>query len=110
MSTSSRSRTNNLSILKNGSGFLTQEHIDDIVAKATPEPMELRAGEVVLLHNWMLHSSGTNDTDIPRRAFSVCYMHGETQSHRGHNFTRVFGEGAISVADLSKFKYESPIV
>ena len=94
----------------NGSGFLTQEHIDDIVANATPEPMELKAGEVVLLHNWMLHSSGTNDTDIPRRAFSVCYMHGETKSNRGHNFARVFGDGAISVADLSKFKFESPIV
>ena len=33
---------------ENGSGFLTQDHIDDIVAKATPLPMELRAGEVVL--------------------------------------------------------------
>ena len=87
----------------NGSGFLTQEHIDDIVAKAAPVPMELKAGEVVLLHNWMLHSSGTNDTDIPRRAFSVCYMRGETKSHHGHAFTRVFGDGAISVADLSKF-------
>lgn len=84
----------------NGSGFLTQEHIDDIVAKADPEPMELKAGEVVLLHNWMLHSSGTNTTNIPRRAFSVCYMHGETQSRGGHTFRRVFGEGAMRVADL----------
>ncbi len=84
----------------NGSGFLTQEHIDDIVAKATPEPLPLAAGEVVLLHNWLLHSSGTNDTDIPRRAFSVCYMHGETKSHHGHSFTRVFGDGAVRVTDL----------
>ena len=32
-----------------GSGFLSQEHIDEIVANATPEPLELAAGEVVLL-------------------------------------------------------------
>ena len=93
-----------------GSGFLTQEQIDDIVANSTPKPLELKAGEVVLLHNWLLHSSGTNDTDIPRRAFSVCYMHGETKSRHGSTFTRVFGDGAISVADLSKFSFESPIV
>ncbi len=84
-----------------GSGFLAQEQIDDIVAKSTPVPLELKAGEVVLLHNWLLHSSGTNQTDIPRRAFSVCYMHGNTRSHHGATFTRVFGEGALNVAQLS---------
>ena len=65
-------------------------------------PLELDAGEVVLLHNWLLHSSGTNDTDIPRRAFSVCYMHGDTKSHRGGSFRRVFGEGALSLDDLAR--------
>ena len=85
-----------------GSGFLTQEQIDDIVANSTPEPLELKAGEVVLLHNWLLHSSGTNGTDIPRRAFSVCYMHGETKSRHGSTFTRVFGDGAISIANLQQ--------
>ncbi len=83
-----------------GSGFLSQEQIDDIVAKSTPVPLQLKAGEVVLLHNWLLHSSGTNQTRIPRRAFSVCYMHGETQSRHGTTFTRVFGAGALSVAEL----------
>ncbi len=85
-----------------GSGFLNQEQIDDIVANSTPLPLELKAGEVVLLHNWMLHSSGTNQTEIPRRAFSVCYMHGDTKSHRGSTFRRVFGEGALTVEDLAK--------
>jgi len=84
----------------NGSGFLTQAHIDDIVAKATPEPLVLKAGEVVLLHNWLLHSSGTNGTDIPRRAFSVCYMNGKTKSRHGATFTRIFGDGAINAADF----------
>lgn len=85
-----------------GSGFLNQEQIDDIVENSTPIPLELEAGEVVLLHNWMLHSSGTNQTDIPRRAFSVCYMHGDTQSRGGGRFRRVFGEGALSLEDLAK--------
>ena len=35
---------------------------------------ELKPGEVVLLHNWTLHRSDVNKTDIPRRGFSV-YSH-----------------------------------
>ena len=37
------------------------------------------AGECALLHNWLLHSSDVNHTDIPRRAFSVCYMDAQTR-------------------------------
>ncbi|MBI1930477.1 phytanoyl-CoA dioxygenase family protein [Candidatus Poribacteria bacterium] len=84
-----------------GSGFLAQEQIDEIVAKSKPVPLELAAGEVVLLHNWLLHSSGTNHTDIPRRAFSICYMPAATKSLQGHTFSLIFGEGALSVKQLS---------
>lgn len=51
----------------------------------TPENvvyLELAPGESVLLHNWMLHASEINTTEIPRRAFSVCYMDGRTRSTR----------------------------
>lgn len=85
---------------EHGSGFLTEEHIENIVSKYDPINLELEAGESVVLHNWMLHSSGTNSTDIPRRAFSVCYMDAATQSSRGHTFSRVFGEGAMCQADV----------
>ncbi|MGA1197407.1 MAG: phytanoyl-CoA dioxygenase family protein [Candidatus Latescibacterota bacterium] len=85
---------------EHGSGFLTEEHIDQIVSKHEPFNLELKAGDSVVLHNWTLHSSGINQTDIPRRAFSVCYMDGATQSTRREQFSLVFGEGALTVDDL----------
>lgn len=44
------------------------------------EPLEMEAGELVLLHNWVLHSSGVNSTGSPRRAFSACLMDGAIRS------------------------------
>jgi hypothetical protein len=61
------------------SGFLTEEQIEEVEKDAVIVPLTLEAGEVVLLHNWLLHSSNVNKTGIPRRAFSVCYMDGETR-------------------------------
>ena len=80
-----------------GSGFLTEAHIEEIVSQADPLPLELAAGEVVLLHNWTLHSSGINQTQTPRRAFSICYMHGDTKTQSGGVYPRIFGEGALTV-------------
>ena len=79
-----------------GSGFLSGDQIEDIAEKSDHALLELGLGEVVLLHNWLLHSSDTNHTDIPRRAFSVCYMEAATNSKSGHSFPTVFGEGALS--------------
>ena len=80
--------------------------------------MELALGEVVLLHNWTLHSSGTNQTQTSRRAFSVCYMHGETKirsakgvdyiSVKDGSFPRVFGPSALTVECLGD--YRTPII
>jgi phytanoyl-CoA hydroxylase len=84
-----------------GAGFLTREQIDEIVERYEAFPLELEAGEVVLLHNWMLHSSGTNSSQISRRAFSVCYMNAATKSSRGTTFHRVFGDGALRVEELA---------
>ena len=80
---------------EHGSGFLTEEHIETIVSQYESIDLILEAGDSVLLHNWMLHSSGVNTTNIARRAFSVCYMHGDTRSLRGSTFTRVFGKDAV---------------
>jgi len=33
-----------------------------------------RAGEALLLHNYLWHKSGLNTTAEPRRAFTVCFM------------------------------------
>ena len=80
---------------ESGSGFLTEAHIEKVVSKHVPTNLILKAGESVLLHNWTLHSSGVKQTDIARRAFSVCYMEAATLSANGHVFPVVFGEGAL---------------
>lgn len=80
------------------SGFLTPEQ----AARATRAGsacsagsdnivyLELAAGEAALLHNHLLHASDVNTTDIPRRAFSVCYMRADTQSNSGERYYTVF--------------------
>jgi hypothetical protein len=53
--------------------------------------LEMERGEVVLLHNWTLHHSGVNETDSPRRAFSVCYLEAATrQARTGRPFPLIF--------------------
>lgn len=59
------------------SGFLTPEMAEEYAGQLVP--MELKAGEVTVLHNWVLHRSGRNSTPNPRRAFSVCLMDSETR-------------------------------
>jgi hypothetical protein len=80
---------------ENASGFLSSEQIEERTQHAEHIDLELEAGEVVLLHNWLLHSSGTNHTDVSRRAFSTCYMHAATRSKRGQPFPVIFGENAL---------------
>ena len=75
---------------EHGSGFLSEANIrehcgDDKIVSLTLEP-----GKAVLLHNWLLHRSDVNNTDISRRAFSVCYMDADTQASDGETFTRLF--------------------
>ncbi len=84
-----------------GAGFLNSDQIDQLVAEVEPEYLELKAGEGVLLHNWLLHSSEVNSTEIPRRAFSVCYMDAATVSQRGHQWPIVFGEGSLTRASIA---------
>ncbi|MBI3829582.1 MAG: phytanoyl-CoA dioxygenase family protein [Planctomycetes bacterium] len=63
--------------------------------------LELKAGEVVLLHNWLIHRSDVNKTDVSRRGFSVCYMDGRTrQVKNGGTFPIVFGEGALKPREM----------
>src|SRR4029079_12712125 len=57
--------------------------------------LEARAGEAFLLHNYLLHRSGLNRADHPRRAFSVVYMDAATRRVKdGAGFPIVFGEAA----------------
>lgn len=52
--------------------------------------LDIPTGEVWLLHNWLLHRSGVNETDKPRRAFSVCYMDARTVDRNGHQYTQLW--------------------
>jgi phytanoyl-CoA hydroxylase len=83
-----------------GSGFLTKEQAADYASPNKVEYLEVPEGHSVLMHNHLLHGSDVNRTDIPRRAFSVCYMPASTVASNGEKFTTVFGEGAIKVEDL----------
>jgi hypothetical protein len=77
------------------SGFLTEGQMRESRLDEQAVPLEVPAGEAVLLHNWLLHSSSVNHSDTTRRAFSVCYMDSRTVSERGH-FNVVFGDGALT--------------
>ena len=79
------------------SGFLTDEQSAAVVEEVSPMHLELDAGEAVLLHNWLLHSSDTNHTKIARRAFSVCYMDANTVCSNGGEYPVIFGEGAFAL-------------
>lgn len=73
-----------------GSGFLTEEQTQALLSEHEPVYMELAAGEAMLLHNHLPHSSDVNNTDIARRAFSVCYMDAATVAENGERFPLVF--------------------
>ena len=80
--------------------FLTDDQAAVVLARERHEYLEMEAGEAALLHNWLLHGSGVNQTDASRRGFSVCYMDAATQSETGANFQVIFGEGALTPGAL----------
>lgn len=87
------------------SGFLTREQASQHCPKEKVVYLELKPGEVALLHNWLLHSSDVNKTDVSRRAFSVCYMDAGTRHGKGsEQFTTIFGPDALSEADLKRWR------
>ena len=92
----------------NNLGILNERHYtseEDQARYARPEDvvnLETEAGEVVLLHNFLLHRSALNATQAPRRAFSVTYMDAATRSLKtGRTFPVIFGEGALDPATVT---------
>lgn len=83
------------------SSFLTPEQAAQHAPKENVVFLELQAGEVALLHNYLLHSSDKNNTDIPRRAFSVCYMDARTVANNGEKYSVVFGPGELEAEELT---------
>lgn len=67
---------------------------DDVLARVLPnsEPLRLpaRAGEVLLIHNYLWHRSGPNESGRVRRAVTVCYMDAATRCLRKKRAPRTF--------------------
>jgi len=85
-------------------GILNEGHYaseEDQARHCTPDKvvdLEVAAGEAVLINNLLLHRSGVNTTDNPRKAFSVAYMDAATRDIKtGDLFPIIFGKDALKV-------------
>jgi len=72
--------------------------VNEFVSRGPVVPLEVAAGEAILLHNWTLHGSERNQSDDPRRAVTVCYADSYTRKSSGESwgFPRIFRAGALS--------------
>lgn len=77
-------------------GFLTPEQSAKFAPQGKRVFLELEAGEVALLHNWLLHASDVNRSEVPRRAFSVCYMDARTRAQNVAEHSVIFGAGSLA--------------
>ena len=89
-----------LGILSEQGFKITEEQEREICPEEKIVDVEVKAGDAVVLHNWLLHRSGVNQTSDARRAFSVCYLDARTVSDRGTEFSLIFGEGAMKPEEL----------
>jgi phytanoyl-CoA hydroxylase len=88
---------------EHGSGFLDGDQSTTYCPADRVTHLELEPGQAVLLHNWLLHSSDINKTEISRRAFSVCYMDARTRHTKGReSYSLIFGEGALQPGHLQE--------
>jgi phytanoyl-CoA hydroxylase len=75
-------------------GVVPEEIVRARGAEADALALPARAGEVLLIHNYLWHRSGVNTTGRPRRAFTVCYLDARTKCRRKkrepRRFVRVF--------------------
>jgi Phytanoyl-CoA dioxygenase (PhyH) len=84
--------THRLGLLSKNGSTISDEHAAQYCPEDAIVHLEIEAGEAILLHNWLVHRSGINQTDRPRRAVSACYMDGRTlNTLTGRRFPIVFG-------------------
>jgi len=94
-----------------GSGFLSEELAAEQCKDDDAVQLILEPGEVVLLHNWLLHGSDKNHSQQSRRAFSVCYLDARTRTVKNEetDFPVIFGEGALDPETLHTTPAHSPL-
>ena len=91
----------NLHGIINEKHFLPEDEQDRYAPAEKVIELEAEAGEAILLHNFLLHCSGTNSTTAPRRAFSVTYIDAETRTlDTSQTFPVVFGAQALDPATV----------
>jgi len=90
--------THKLGLLSERGHTITEEQERLYAPEERSRYIELKTGEVFVMHNFLLHRSGVNRTDQPRRGFSVCYMDASIRriDDPNHRFPVVFGEGALT--------------
>lgn len=75
-------------------GGVVPEAIVDSKIAAASVFLPARAGEALLLHNYLWHRSGKTTTGRPRRALSICYLSADTRCvrkrHAPREFLRIF--------------------
>lgn len=81
--------------------FLSKAQSAAVCTQDRIEYVELEPGEVVLLHNHLLHASDVNRSSQSRRAFSVCYMDAATlENGQPSSYPVVFGDGALTPGEV----------
>lgn len=98
-----------LGLLHKQGHVITKEHEAQYCDPKKTVFLELKAGEVVILHNFLLHRSDVNNSDIARRGFSVNYMDARTTRVKtGKQFSKVFGENALTAEGVKQYSVPAP--
>ncbi len=71
--------THKVGLMSDKGHTLSQENVEKYCTPDKIVNLELKEGECVLLHNWLVHKSGVNKTENPRRGFSACYVDSRTK-------------------------------
>jgi len=94
-------------------GVVPEAHVLAAQADARKLALPAKAGEVVLLHNYLWHCSGVNRTGRARRALSVCYMNASTRCMRKRkpprSFIPVFQNSGESVAQFWYYPFSGVV-
>ena len=71
-------------------GLIPEAVIEAAGAREKSVLVPAKAGEAILVHNHVWHGSGVNETDLPRRGVSICYMSAERRCMRKRRAPREF--------------------
>jgi ectoine hydroxylase-related dioxygenase (phytanoyl-CoA dioxygenase family) len=71
-------------------GVVPEAMVAKRLASESTEYLPARAGDALILHNYLWHRSGTTSTGRPRRALSICYLDDRTRCTRTRRAPREF--------------------